>query len=263
MFVTKSNINHGGKFSRAFTLIELLVVIAIIAILAALLLPALASAKRKAKNTVCLNDMKQWGLSFQVYAQDNSDIVPEEGNTGSTINNLANADAWYNTVPTSMALQSLAKLYATTNQPMPDSKSIFSCPMTPKPLATLYQNPPSVNFALFMYAENSRLCINKSTVASGVAQTKLTTVTKPSDTIFIAEQDPNTASQVAESVTTGQYAVARHDYNKRGYFSMCDGSFRAAKTNEFMRTSSEANSASAEWATPRSIYWYPTDSTPN
>ncbi len=88
-----------------------------------------------------------------------------------------------------MALQSLAKLYATTNQPTPSSRSIFSCPLTPKPSSSLYANPPSVNFALFMYAENSRLCIDRPTVASGTPQTKLTTVTKPSDTIFIAEQD--------------------------------------------------------------------------
>jgi len=267
MHDAKLNARNGRKTFPAFTLIELLVVIAIIAILAAMLLPALSKAKSKAHSIACLNNMRQWGLAFKMYADDYNDRVPEEGNTILPIIDAASGnltEAWYNSVSPFISQPKLADLYLRTPSapPLPGDKTISSCPTCQQPNST-YTRPPSIARAFFMYGENGRLCVNRSTRAAGAAQTRFTNIKKATDTILIAEVDPNSPNNTgaAQSNVTGQYAVARHD--QRGNFAMADGSARAARTNEFYRTSSESNNASEEWKVEHQMYWYPTPTTPN
>jgi prepilin-type N-terminal cleavage/methylation domain-containing protein len=80
---------RGLVMKHAFTLIELLVVIAIIAILAALLFPAISAAKAKARRTVCMNNLRQINVSVRMYSDDSSDATPSPGTAAAATNSIS------------------------------------------------------------------------------------------------------------------------------------------------------------------------------
>ncbi len=77
IFRARDRCSSNGSAIRGFTLIELLVVIAIIAILAAMLLPALSNSKKQAMTDQCISNQKQIGISLKLYTDDNADVYPQ------------------------------------------------------------------------------------------------------------------------------------------------------------------------------------------
>jgi prepilin-type N-terminal cleavage/methylation domain-containing protein/prepilin-type processing-associated H-X9-DG protein len=231
--MTYSNHTSGlsGKTRLAFTLIELLVVIAIIAILAAMLLPALSRAKDRARTVDCLSKQRQWGIGLQVSATDNIDQMPRDGtddggqygvDTGATSGPGSPNDdnAWFNVLPSVMADKPLSNYWNApggnvfTKLPFPGGVGkIWHCPS-----ASTDNTAPFLQggaFGFFSYAMN--IDLKATTPITGSygkipypKMPKLSQVPNPSATVLLTEQ---TFSPSAE-----RYLGTSSDADRNGIF---------------------------------------------
>jgi len=211
-------------------LIELLVVIAIIAILAAMLLPALAKAKNEAKKVQCVSNLRQWGLAQQMYVGDFKDTLPTDG-MGDSANYSGTAPygtsddptAWFNVLPPYMATQPLSYYYNkdrnyTTG--LPDNSvhrqnslpfpgragaPVWFCPvaqMSDADVNTLGAPESSASLGFFSYAQPidlNKMVGSATTTTAGTSypfpnMPKISTLPKPSATVLMFDQlfNPNT-----------------------------------------------------------------------
>lgn len=123
----------GGKTTgqlEAFTLLELLTVMAVLGVLAALLLPALGSARHRAQSVACLNNLRQWGLATQLYAADHQDFLPPEGSPNPT--DSSTNWGWYIQLPRVLDLPRYHEQPWRTNPALAPGRSVWICPANPR-----------------------------------------------------------------------------------------------------------------------------------
>jgi len=123
---------------RGFTLIELLVVIGGIATLAAVLLPAVAKAREKARSAQCVDNFRQWGLAYRMYADDNDDFLPRRGQGVQTLAVIDRPSDWFNALPVYFGLPTFQQMVTNKIEPAAHDQSVFICPSAGNPGGTYF-----------------------------------------------------------------------------------------------------------------------------
>src|SRR5689334_7217102 len=134
---------------HAFTLVELLIVIGIIAVLTALLLPAVGIARRYSGQLACTSNLRQWAAAAVLYAVQNKNALPRRGQGQQPTLVINRPEDWFNALPTALKQSTFEQLVAAGQMPNLEDRSIWICPQA--------SNLPNGSGYLFTYGMNMRL----------------------------------------------------------------------------------------------------------
>ena len=189
-----SNSDNLAPGKHGFTLIELLVVIAIIAILAAMLLPALSAAKNRAKQAACINNQKQLALGMMLYVGDSNDCFPGAASNQQGFH-LEDWIYWRpggysDPITPGVITLPLTQSQITSQLHTGSSTNLFRCPMDMSDVDRIALHPPPFTY-LFSYSFNGfnpGMSLEWDTSGKNPVNFKLTAVRSPSSKIMMAEE---------------------------------------------------------------------------
>jgi prepilin-type processing-associated H-X9-DG protein len=226
--------------------VELLVVIGIVTVLIALLLPALAMARRAAGQATCASNLRQWAIAMTAYVQQNNGWLPRRGQGKMPTGTLSNYDDWFNELPPFLGQHTYQDLVSQGGMPEAGSNSIWICPQL--------SGVPNSFGNLFGYGMNMALSVRNATLPDRIDK-----IGPPASMVFLADGPAGYCSTVPFVSTPSALSpfnpVPRHNGKVNiafldGHVSAYDGKYLGCQLEGDSVHPDACNQPDVRW------YWY-------